>query len=62
MPSFNVAPEYKRSVYIENIKEIKGFERYLIDINGIIYDTKYNNRIVCQWIDTVGYYQCNLKR
>lgn len=61
MPSFNVAPEYKRSVYIENIKEIKGFERYLIDINGIIYDTKYNNRIVYQWIDTVGYYQCNLK-
>lgn len=41
-------------------KEIVGFERYTININGVIYDTK-RNKEVCQWIDTVGYYQCNLK-
>ena len=41
-------------------KYIKGFERYLIDTNGNIYDTKYNNRKICQWIDNTGYYQCNL--
>ena len=41
-------------------KEIKGFERYVIDINGLIYDTK-RNKPVCQWVDTVGYYQCNLR-
>ena len=45
---------------MEGIKQIKDFDRYLIDINGIIYDTKNNNRTVCQWIDNVGYYQCNL--
>ena len=41
-------------------KEIVGFERYTININGVVYDTK-RNKEVCQWIDTVGYYQCNLK-
>lgn len=53
----------KEGGYIEEIiinKEIKGFERYRININGVIYDTK-RNKEVCQWIDTVGYYQCNLK-
>ena len=24
------------------------------------YKTKYNNRTICQWVDNVGYYQCNL--
>ena len=42
------------------IKIIDGFERYTIDTNGIIYDSKYNNRQICQWVDNVGYYQCNL--
>lgn len=41
-------------------KEIIGFERYIIDIDGLIYDTK-RNKLVCQWIDTVGYYQCVLR-
>ena len=41
-------------------KKKKNFNRYLIDINGTIYDTKYNNREICKWIDNVGYYQCNL--
>lgn len=41
-------------------KEIVGFERYTININGVIYDTK-RNKEVCQWVDTVGYYQCNLR-
>lgn len=45
---------------MEELKQIKDFDRYLIDINGVIYDTKYNNRTICQWIDNVGYYQCNL--
>lgn len=42
------------------VKEIIGFERYTIDINGIVFDTK-RNKIVCQWVDTVGYYQCNIR-
>lgn len=43
-----------------DIKHIKDFDRYLIDTNGNIYDTKYNNRKICQWIDNTGYCQCNL--
>lgn len=42
------------------IKIIDGFERYTIDTNGIIYDSEYNNRQICQWVDNVGYYQCVL--
>lgn len=43
------------------VKTIEGFnKRYLIDSTGKIYDSKWNNREVCVWIDTVGYYQCNL--
>lgn len=42
------------------IKQIKDYDRYLIDTNGIIYDKKYNNRKICQWIDSVGYYDCIL--
>ena len=34
--------------------------RYLIDSCGMIYDTKYNNRKICMWIDNTGYLQCNL--
>lgn len=41
-------------------KYIDGFERYTIDINGNIFDTK-RKKFMCQWIDTVGYYQCVLK-
>lgn len=46
---------------INNIqsKEISGFERYLVNSVGQIYDTK-NKKNICQWIDNVGYYQCNL--
>lgn len=48
-------------LFIEKSKKINGFERYLIDKDGVIYDTKHNNKIICQWIDTVGYYQCILR-
>ena len=42
-------------------EKIRGFERYLIySSNGAIYDTKYN-KFICQWIDSVGYYQCILR-
>ena len=41
-------------------KYIEGFERYTIDINGNIFDTK-REKFVCQWVDTVGYYQCILR-
>lgn len=40
-------------------KPIIGFERYLVNSVGQIYDTKKQKNI-CQWIDNVGYYQCNL--
>ncbi len=33
----------------------------MIDINGVIYDTKHKNKRICQWVDTVGYYQCILR-
>lgn len=41
-------------------KNINGFKRYLIDENGNVYDIK-RDKSVCKWIDTVGYYQCNLR-
>lgn len=41
------------------IKTIDGFERYLINSIGEIYDKK-RQRNICQWVDNVGYYQCNL--
>ena len=46
---------------INNIqsKEIIGFERYVVNSIGQIYDTK-NMKNICQWVDNVGYYQCNL--
>lgn len=40
-------------------KQINGFERYIINSVGIIYDIK-TKRNICQWVDNVGYYQCNL--
>ena len=40
-------------------KVIENFERYTINNDGVIFDTK-KNRNICQWIDTVGYYQCIL--
>ena len=40
-------------------KQINGFERYIINSVGIIYDTK-TKRNICQWVDNVGYFQCNL--
>lgn len=42
------------------MKSIQNFERYMIDENGTICDTENNNREICQWIDNVGYKQCNL--
>lgn len=41
-------------------KQITNFERYEIDEHGKIYDTKRNDREICQWVDSVGYYQCIL--
>lgn len=59
VPSFNVFA--KKGEYMDIIsKYIDGFERYTIDTNGNIFDTK-RNKFVCQWVDTVGYYQCLLK-
>lgn len=43
-----------------NKRKINNFDRYYIDTDGNIYDTKYNDRKICQWVDNVGYYQCNL--
>lgn len=46
---------------IEQIsKVIDGFSRYIIDITGNIFDTK-RNQFICQWVDTVGYYQSVLR-
>ena len=42
------------------IKILQENPRYLIDSCGMIYDTKYNNRKICMWIDNTGYLQCNL--
>ena len=45
---------------VKEIKYIEGFsDRYSINTECIIIDHKYE-RPVCQWVDTVGYYQCNL--
>lgn len=43
-----------------NNKIIEGFERYTIDDNGTVYDTKRQKEI-CQWVDAVGYKQCILR-
>ena len=59
MPSFNVFILLYIEVDTTTNKLIKNFERYIIDDKGTIFDTK-KNREICQWIDTVGYYQCNL--
>jgi len=48
------------NVLINTQEKINGYERYLIDKNGRIYDTK-RNKYMCQWVDTVGYYQCTLR-
>ena len=42
------------------IKILEENPRYLVDSDGYILDTKYNNRHICMWIDNTGYYQCNL--
>lgn len=42
-----------------NKKRIDGFERYFIQEDGQVFDSKYN-RIVSTWVDTVGYRQCYL--
>lgn len=42
------------------LKELKENQRYLIDEFGNVYDTKYNNKKICVWIDNTGYKQCNL--
>lgn len=43
------------------IKPIPENPRYLANSEtGEIYDTKYNNRKICYWIDNTGYLQCNL--
>lgn len=42
------------------IKILEENPRYLVDSNGFILDTKYNNRPICMWVDNTGYYQCNL--
>ena len=34
--------------------------RYLVGSDGHIYDTEYDNRKICEWIDNTGYYQCNI--
>lgn len=43
------------------MKQIKNFERYYIDRNGVIYDSKRGMKEICQWIDNVGYKQCVLR-
>ncbi len=40
-------------------KAILGYERYLIQENGLVFDTK-RNRIISSWTDTVGYKQVYL--
>ncbi len=43
------------------IKPIPENPRYLADSEtAMIYDTKYNNRPICMWVDNTGYLQCNL--
>lgn len=42
------------------IKVLEENPRYLVDSDGFILDTNYNNRPICMWIDNTGYYQCNL--
>ena len=42
------------------IKILEENPRYLIDSDGFILDTKYNNRKICMWVDNTGYLQCNL--
>lgn len=42
------------------IKEINGYERYFINEDGTVFDSKYQKN-VATWIDTVGYRQCYLK-
>ena len=43
-----------------NNKIIEGFERYTIDDNGNVYDTK-RHKEVFQWTDTTGYKQCVIR-
>lgn len=42
------------------IKILEENPRYLIDSDGFILDTKYDNRPICMWVDNTGYLQCNL--
>lgn len=42
------------------VKVLEENPRYLVDSDGFILDTKYNNRRICMWVDNTGYYQCNL--
>lgn len=44
----------------KELKRIKGYSRYVIDRNGIIYDTFHNNRMVSQYEDNLGYKICRL--
>ena len=45
--------------HMEN-KIIDGYERYTINRNGDIFDTK-RNKYLATWVDTVGYKQCYLR-
>lgn len=42
------------------LKEIKFFENYLIDENGMIYNKRRLNKPINQFVDNVGYKQCIL--
>lgn len=43
------------------MKQINGFERYLISPNGLVYDTELNIYI-SNWIDNYGYLMCVLRK
>lgn len=42
---------------IHILKEINGFEKYVIDENGNVFNKKDINKSICQWVDNVGYKQ-----
>lgn len=48
------------NIRIENAKIIDNYERYLITIDGNVYDTK-RDKFLGTWVDTVGYRQCYLR-
>ena len=49
-----------KSTNNSELKRIKGYSRYMIDKNGIIYDTQRDNRMVHQCEDNLGYKICRL--